>query len=64
MDLLDSLQIVLARGSISEGPQSQIVHVSHDLPFVLEGDLFAFLEEVVLILGLSVGSAQSAEVSK
>jgi len=54
MNLLQTLQVVQARGCVSEGPHSEIVHVGKDFPVVAEGDLLAWLEEFIDVIGLAV----------
>jgi hypothetical protein len=64
MNLLHPLQIVMLGWSICEGPHSQIVHVRHHGPRMLEGHLLAWLQEAVLVGCLSVASADAAPISE
>ncbi len=47
VDLLESLEVVEARGRIGKGPHAQIMHVRHDLPVVAERGLLPGLQELV-----------------
>lgn len=63
VDLLEALEIVEARGSVGDGPHAEVVHVSEDVPVVLEGDLLTRLKETVLVGDLSVVLADAEGVA-
>lgn len=54
VELLNALQVVQTRGCIGQGPDAQVVHLSHVSPGVLEGGLEAGLLELVLVWSLTV----------
>ena len=64
VDLLKSLEVVLTRGSVGDGPHAEIVHVSHEGPVVAEGHLGAWPKELVLVLSLAVVAADAEGVTE
>ena len=54
----------MARGRVSDGPHTQVVHVRHDGPVVAELDLLAGLQEAVLVGGLLVVATDAQGVAK
>ena len=62
MDLLESLEIVLLSRLVSDGPDSEIVHVGEVLPGVLE--IWTLLENLVLERVLPDVSVRSNELTE
>lgn len=63
MDFLHSLEIVQFWGGIGQGPHSQIVHMGQEGPVVSEGNLSAWLQELILELWLSITAWEPGQIS-
>jgi hypothetical protein len=64
VELLKSLQIINPHGSVGNGPESQVVHVSEHSPVMSEGYLHTWLKELVFVTRLPITSRNPAEVSE
>ena len=64
MDLLKSLQVVETRRSVSQGPHTEVMHMSEDLPIVAERDLLAWLQKLINVFWLAVIARDSELISK
>ena len=62
MDLLESLEVVPLTWLVGDSPDSEIVHVGHVLPRMLE--LRSLSNELILELVLSYISVRSDELSE
>ncbi len=63
MNLLESLKIVDTGRGISDCPHSQVVHVCHQGPAMLEGDFLTSLEEAVLVSRLLVRAGETQVIT-
>ena len=64
MNLLQSLEVVLSGGRIGDGPHTKIVHVRHHAPGLLEGQLLAWLQELVIVGGLAIVAGETQRVAE
>lgn len=64
VQLLKSLKVVVIWGCICNGPQPKVMHVCQKLPAMLERNLLSFLQELIIVLGLSVASGDATEISE
>ena len=61
---MESLKVIQSRWGVGDGPHTEIVHVRHHAPGVLEGDLLAWLQEAVHIGRLAVVARETQGVTE